>query len=91
MSSQHQHQYQQTGRKSFRTEEELEKMAVSLFQDDAECHVLCDDLQTAEDDLDALMASGNATAQQKARLVARIRAIVTRRKILHCQRPCFFT
>ena len=74
-----------------RTPEQLDALATTLFNENPECDVLCSEIEDAENELDELMQSTEATNLEKAAVVARIRALTRHRQSLHCARPCFFT
>lgn len=77
-------------RKAYRSEAELDALAKTLFTENPECDVLCDELQAAEDLLSTMEADPTTTSTEKAPVVARIRALNNQRKALHCALPCFF-
>ena len=72
----------------YRTEKELEELAEASFPGNREeCDALCEDLKDAEEEYDRLVEAG-ASEDRKNAVLRRIRAIVARRRLLHCG-PCF--
>jgi len=71
-----------------RTDDELEELATAAFTHESEeCEGLCTDLQDLEDKYDRLVTSGASQIELNA-VLRQIRAIIARRRALHCQ-PCF--
>jgi hypothetical protein len=59
---------------------EIEKMSAGLFTGDDECTALCNSLNNLWDDLQQA-----ATPQEQRTILAEIKAVQARRKILHCR------